>query len=35
MPGYYQFRAASFRSKTGTKTYISMTEDLKGVFIVK
>jgi hypothetical protein len=34
-PGYYQFRAASFRSKTGKKTYISMTEDLKGVFIVK
>ncbi len=34
-PGYYQFRAASFRSKGGTKTYISMTEDLKGVFIVK
>jgi hypothetical protein len=34
-PGYYQFRAASFRSKTGTKTYIAMTEDLKGVFIVK
>jgi hypothetical protein len=34
-PGYYQFRAASFRSKTGKKTYISMTEDLKGVFILK
>jgi hypothetical protein len=34
-PGYYQFRAASFRSKTGTKTYIAMTEDLRGVFIVK
>jgi hypothetical protein len=33
--GYYQFRAASFRTKTGSKTYISMTEDLRGVFIVK
>lgn len=34
-PGYYQFRAASFRAKAGGKTYISMTEDLKGVFVVK
>jgi hypothetical protein len=31
-PGYYQFRAASFREKSGKKTYISTTEDLKGVF---
>jgi hypothetical protein len=38
-PGYYQFRAYSWRNKkggaTGEKTYISATEDLKGVFIVK
>lgn len=37
-PGYYQFRAMSWRLKTkmGTdRTYISMTEDLKGVFIIK
>jgi predicted small lipoprotein YifL len=37
-PGYYQFRAYSWRDKkggTGGKTYISATEDLKGVFIVK
>lgn len=37
VPGaYYQFRALSFRDKgKGTKTYISMTEDLKGVFVAK
>jgi hypothetical protein len=34
-PGYYQFRATSWRDKSGGKTYISATEDLKGVFIVK
>jgi hypothetical protein len=37
-PGYYQFRAYSWRDKkggTGGKTYIAATEDLKGVFIVK
>ena len=28
----YQFRALSFREKTSTRTYISATEDLKGVF---
>lgn len=38
-PGYYQFRAVSWRDATGKKgstgrTYISATEDLKGVFIV-
>jgi len=34
---YYQFRALSWRTKgkDGGKTYISMTEDLKGVFIAK
>jgi hypothetical protein len=36
--GYYQFRAVSWRDATGkgagTRTYISATEDLKGVFIV-
>lgn len=37
--GYYQFRAVSWREGTGkkgeaTRTYISATEDLKGVFIV-
>jgi len=37
--GYYQFRAVSWRAATGKKgaaarTYISATEDLKGVFIV-
>ena len=33
---YYQFRALSFRMKgKDGKTYISMTEDLKGVFIAK
>ncbi len=32
-PGmYYQFRALSFRDKSGTRTAISATEDLKGVF---
>jgi hypothetical protein len=32
-PGmFYQFRATSFRNKTGTWTAISTTEDLKGVF---
>lgn len=37
VPGaYYQFRALSFRDKgKGTKTYISMTEDLRGVFVAK
>lgn len=34
-PGYYQFRAFSWRSKGGSRTYISGTEDLKGVFIVR
>jgi hypothetical protein len=37
-PGYYQFRAVSWRAdKKGgtTRTYISATEDLKGVFIAK
>lgn len=36
-PGYYQFRAVSWRSnkKGGGRTYISATEDLKGVFIVE
>ncbi len=36
-PGYYQFRAVSFREpkKSGSRTYISATEDLKGVFIVE
>jgi hypothetical protein len=35
--GYYQFRAVSWRSdkKGGGRTYISATEDLKGVFIVE
>lgn len=37
--GYYQFRAVSWRDATGKKgavarTYISATEDLKGVFIM-
>lgn len=32
---YYQFRALSWRDKTGGKTYISSTEDLKGVFIAQ
>jgi len=32
---YYQFRAYSWRTKGGGKTYISATEDLKGVFIAK
>jgi hypothetical protein len=37
-PGYYQFRALSYRNKgggPGGRTYISATEDLKGVFIVR
>lgn len=36
-PGYYQFRAVSFRQakNANTRTYISATEDLKGVFIVE
>jgi hypothetical protein len=36
-PGYYQFRAVSFRlsKSSDTRTYISATEDLKGVFIVE
>jgi len=29
---YYQFKALSFREKTGQRTAISSTEDLKGVF---
>ena len=29
---FYQFRATSFREKTGVRTAISTTEDLKGVF---
>lgn len=35
--GYYQFRAVSWRSdkKSGGRTYISATEDLKGVFIIE
>lgn len=35
--GYYQFRAVSWREEkkgTAARTYISATEDLKGVFIV-
>jgi hypothetical protein len=38
VPGYYQFRAVSWREEKGTaggRTYISATEDLKGVFIVE
>ena len=37
-PGYYQFRIVSWReSKKGStaRTYISATEDLKGVFIIE
>lgn len=35
-PGYYQFRAVSWREeKTDARTYISATEDLKGVFIIE
>jgi hypothetical protein len=36
-PGYYQFRAVSYRQpkNSETRTYISATEDLKGVFIVE
>jgi hypothetical protein len=36
-PGYYQFRAVSWRTqKNGgaARTYISATEDLKGVFVI-
>ena len=29
---YYQFRVLSFREKKGDRTYISATEDLRGVF---
>jgi hypothetical protein len=29
---YYQFKAVSFREKTGERTAISATEDLRGVF---
>jgi hypothetical protein len=33
-PGmYYQFRVTSYREQTGTKTSISRTEDLRGVFV--
>jgi hypothetical protein len=38
VPGYYQFRAVSWREEKGVaggRTYISATEDLKGVFIVE
>jgi hypothetical protein len=38
VPGYYQFRAVSFRmdkAATNARTYISATEDLKGVFVVE
>lgn len=36
-PGYYQFRAVSYRQRKDSeaRTYISATEDLKGVFIVE
>ncbi|MFZ5892382.1 MAG: hypothetical protein ACOY0T_15085 [Myxococcota bacterium] len=37
-PGYYQFRAVSWRAEKGTgaaRTYISSTEDLKGVFVIR
>ncbi|HET9953857.1 MAG TPA: hypothetical protein VFQ61_05120, partial [Polyangiaceae bacterium] len=37
--GYYQFRATSFRNDTArgntTRVYISATEDLKGVFVIR
>tara|TARA_B100001750_G_scaffold234158_1_gene235163 strand:+ start:139 stop:243 length:105 start_codon:yes stop_codon:yes gene_type:complete len=29
----YQFRAWSFRERTGGRTYISATEDRSGVFL--
>jgi len=29
---FYQFRATSFRERSGVRTHISSTEDLKGVF---
>ncbi len=32
---YYQFKAYAWRGKAGGKTYISATEDLKGVFIAR
>lgn len=34
-PGYYQFRVLSWRDKQGGRTYISATEDLRGVFIIR
>ncbi len=36
-PSYYQFRAVSYRQQKNSqaRTYISSTEDLKGVFIVE
>jgi len=37
-PGYYQFRAVSWRAEKGAggaRTYISATEDLKGVFVIE
>lgn len=37
-PGYYQFRVVSWREEkkgTGVRTYISATEDLKGVFVIE
>jgi len=33
--GYYQFRVLSWRDKQGGRTYISATEDLRGVFIIE
>jgi hypothetical protein len=37
-PGYYQFRVVSWREDkkgSGARTYISATEDLKGVFVIE
>jgi hypothetical protein len=36
-PGYYQFRVVSWREekKAGARTYISATEDLRGVFVIE
>ena len=37
-PGYYQFRAVSYRTgkaASAPRSYISATEDLKGVFIIE
>jgi hypothetical protein len=37
-PGYYQFRVVSWREEknaTDVRTYISATEDLKGVFVIE